>query len=83
MQETMTADKNKICLHLLVINLTNCTNGDIRLMGGANQLEGRVEMCHDNQWGTVCDHHWDARDASVACGQLGFANRGKKLTMSS
>ena len=57
---------------------SNCTTGDIRLKGGANELEGRVEVCHDDLWGTVCDHNWDGVDAGVACRQLGFLNFRKK-----
>lgn len=46
-------------------------------MGGRNSLEGRVEVCYDGVWGTVCNNHWGREDASVACSQLGHANSGK------
>ena len=56
--------------------LAPCTNGDIRLRGGRNRFEGRVEICINNQWGTVCDDAWGTTDANVACKQLGFASTG-------
>ena len=54
-----------------------CVNGDVRLVGGTNPLEGRVEVCFYNQWGTMCGESWSANEALVACRQLGFANAGK------
>ena len=57
--------------------LTVCVNGDLRLVGGSNDMEGRVEMCLNQQWGTVCDNGWDATDAGVACRQLGFSEHSK------
>ena len=52
--------------------VTSCTHGAVRLMNGSTSDEGRVEMCVNGEWGSVCDSSWDRQEAQVVCRQLGY-----------
>ena len=53
---------------------SDCNNGDVRLVNGTTSSEGRVEICYDGVWGSVCGsrYNWNDRDAAIVCLQLGF-----------
>ena len=63
-----------------IIIYTDCSTGDIRLVDGIEPQEGRVEVCYEEVWGTVCSDNWNIPDATVACRQLGFSSSGKHYT---
>lgn len=44
---------------------------ELWLVNGPNRCTGRLEVLHDQQWGSVCDNDWDMEDAKVVCRHLG------------
>lgn len=56
---------------------TECSDGAVRLVNGKNSLEGLLEVCFNNIWGTVCDNSFDSDDAQVICNQLSVPFEGE------
>ena len=55
-----------------VKKLTSTFLSGMRLAGGLDLDEGRVEVYFDGGWGTVCDNRFAATDGMVVCRQLGY-----------
>ena len=70
---------NVMC-YTFFLPIAPCASGELRLVGGLILNEGRVEICMDNVWGTVCDDSWSSTDATVVCRQLGFSTTGTEFT---
>ncbi|XP_065845299.1 scavenger receptor cysteine-rich domain superfamily protein-like isoform X3 [Oscarella lobularis] len=58
-------DAGLVCLH---------SGNSIRLVNGVTPKEGRVEIYHNLEWGTISKKGWDVQDANVVCRQLGYGD---------
>ena len=59
-----------------------CEDWTIRLVNGSSVREGRLEVCINNAWGTVCDRGFSDEDAQVVCVEQGFDREGKLASCS-
>ena len=48
----------------------------VRLQGGLSDRHGRLEVCRNGLWNSVCEQNFGQVDATVICRQLGFSDQG-------
>ena len=65
-------------MFIVVIVIGPCIDGSIHIIpsNARSAIKGRVEVCFNEIWGTICSLKWDDQDASVACKQLGYSAEG-------
>lgn len=64
--------------------MADCNDGDLRLVDRSDEnstISGRLEICINNAWGTVCDNGFGRTEAAVACAQLGGYSRESKYML--
>ena len=62
---------------MTAIKPVECQTGNARLVGGTEVYEGRVEVCINNNWGSVCRYSWSNNENKVLCKQLGHQELGE------
>ena len=65
----------------IYITIAPCNESDVRLRDGPSKASGRIELCHNGTWGTICSDFWDNIDASILCKQLGYSPYGNCLVL--
>ena len=56
--------------------LEACIDGTVRLRGSSVEYAGRVEICVETIWTSICNQRWDFNDAKVVCRELGYSSYG-------
>lgn len=54
--------------------ILDCTEGQVRLVGGRHTYEGYVQICLDDVWTLVARNGWENTDAKIVCKQLNVRN---------
>ena len=57
---------------VIFVALSSSQTIPVRLNAGKAMSEGRLEVWHNNSWGTVCDDRFSDAACVVVCRQLGF-----------
>ena len=61
---------NDACKIADQVTVNKCTNGDVRLVNGNKDNEGRVEYCYNGQWSPMCS--LNTYTARLVCKKLGY-----------
>ena len=56
----------------LMVLIAECNESEVKLVDGASTEDGRMVICFNGLWGSVCHNNWDDHDAEVVCKQLGY-----------
>ena len=51
-----------------------CAESEVRLVGGSRPDNGRVQVCFNGVWGSVCSSGFGEPEAQVTCRNLGFSD---------
>ena len=64
---------NYTILTTIIFFTDPCTENKVQLNNGV------IQVCHDGQWGLVCEHEdsWNQRAADVVCRQVGIPSRSQ------
>ena len=65
-----------LVIFVVIFSYVVCSDGDLRLVSGNVVNEGRVEICLNNVWGTICDDSFSNVDAEVVCRKLNYSTEG-------
>lgn len=56
---------------------SQCNDGDVQLVDGTTEYKGRVEVCVNGVWSTVCAYSgWYSNAARIVCSQIGALTKG-------
>ena len=68
--------------YVLCLVTSNCTDGDVRLVDGPTNNEGRIEYCNKGSWSALCTNYYlSHKSAHAVCRALGYVINSSKITM--
>ena len=56
----------------MVVYVDSCVNGELRLVEGKSEWDGRLEICFGQRWGTVGNDGWTVVNSQVICNAFGY-----------